>query len=177
MINTKCLIVEDDDLYRARLARALNQRGLSCLEAHNCSEALLHAKAANPSHAIVDLRIGNENGLTLIRELFKVIPEIRLIILTGYGSIATSVEALKLGAFYYLTKPVDANRIYDALMGELAVQAAEPPYTPTLEQVEWDHIQRVVNDCNGNISHAAKSLGMHRRSLQRKLEKKPLRIA
>lgn len=169
------LIVDDDDAFRERLARAFRERGYTVHTAPNAVVALEMLSSAPFTHATVDLRMPKSSGLTLIPALLAAAPELRIVVLTGYGSIATAVEAVRLGAADYLTKPVDIERIARALFG--TARAVIPaPTPPSLERMEWEHINRVMTECEGNISKAAKVLGLHRRSLQRKLTKTPGRL-
>ena len=170
------LIVDDDDAFRERLARALRERGYMVQTATSAAAALATLDNAPFTHATVDLRMPRSSGLSLIPALLAVAPALRIVVLTGYGSIATAVEAVRLGAADYLTKPVDIERIISALFGsERGVLPAPTP--PSLERMEWEHINRVMSECEGNVSKAAKVLGLHRRSLQRKLTKAPGRLA
>ncbi|HVS34325.1 MAG TPA: response regulator [Gemmataceae bacterium] len=165
------LVVDDDEVFRARLVKALQSRGLEADGAATAAAALELGSRLRPQAAIVDLRMPGTSGLDLVPELSSRFPGIRVVVLTGYGSIATAVEALRRGAVNYLTKPLDTDQILAAFDRE-----AEPPSvesTPSLARVEWEHIQRILHDCNGNISLAARKLGLHRRSLQRKLGKLP----
>ncbi|MBP1773904.1 MAG: two component transcriptional regulator, Fis family [Holophagaceae bacterium] len=163
------LLVDDDVIYRERLGKALAARGYDVRTAANASEALALAQADSPELAVLDLRMPGESGLELLRRLRALDPTTRVLMLTGYGSIATALEAVRLGAVHYLTKPVDVDDILAAfhLEGAFEEGAAELE-TPSLARVEWEHIQRVLSDCEGNLSEAARRLGMHRRSLQRK---------
>jgi two-component system response regulator RegA len=172
---TSLLIVDDDEVFRHRLARAMRERGLEVREAASYAAGVVEAQRAEPPElAVVDLKMPGESGLALVRALRALEPAMRILVLTGYGSIATAVEAIKLGASNYLAKPADAEEILRAL-GEATVGAAAPDggATPSLARAEWEHIQRVLTDCAGNISEAARRLGIHRRSLQRKLSKYP----
>lgn len=167
------LVVEDDDQLRERLSRAFRDRGFSTVTAESVAEALTHVEDA-PEYAVIDLRIGEESGLVVLRALLAHDPATRVVMLTGFGSIATAVEAIRLGATHYLTKPADADEILAALQRgegpEPEVPAGDPP---TLARTEWEHINRVLVSVAGNISEAARRLGLHRRSLQRKLAKYP----
>ena len=165
------LLVDDDQVFRDRLARALVDRGLDVTTASDCDGALDIARRDPPELAVVDLKMPGRSGLELVRELLALDAETVIIVLTGYGSIPTAVEAMKSGARHYLTKPADADQILAAL-GAAATSDVDLP-TPSLARVEWEHIQRVLNDCAGNVSEAARRLGLHRRSLQRKLWKNP----
>jgi two-component system, response regulator RegA len=168
------LIVEDDDALRERLVRAFTERGFAAQGAATAAEALAASEEA-PEYAVVDLRVGDESGLDVIRALIAKDSATRIVMLTGYGSIATAVEAMRLGAVHYLTKPADADEILAALgrsdaRDSVAASAGEPL---TLARAEWEHINHVLVSVSGNISEAARRLGLHRRSLQRKLAKYP----
>jgi two-component system response regulator RegA len=170
------LLVEDDVPFRARLAGALLKRGMTVIEAGNPAEAKTLAAKKSFDGAVIDMRMPGGSGLDVVRELRSQHPAARLIVLTGYGSIATALEAVRLGAADYVMKPADADQVLAALRGERLPNENPkdfPPETPTLNRVEWEHIQRVLADCNGNISQAARMLGLDRRSLQRKLAKYP----
>jgi two-component system response regulator RegA len=166
------LIVEDDTPLRDRLVRAMRDRGYETLGVPDYASALDAARQESPELALVDLRLPGESGLTVIRDLKQLDPSTVVVVLTGYGSIATAVESIKLGAASYLTKPADADQIVAAFDGTQPQDDAE---VPSLARVEWEHIQRVLTDCGGNVSKAARALGIHRRSLQRKLSKYPSR--
>jgi two-component system, response regulator RegA len=166
------LVVEDDDFLRERLVRALCDRGFLAQGAASLSEARRLSEDA-PEYAVVDLRVGDESGLDVLKALLAKDPATRVVMLTGYGSIATAVEAMRLGAVHYLTKPADADQIASALQrgtGDAAPAAGEPL---SLARAEWEHINHVLVSVSGNISEAARRLGLHRRSLQRKLAKYP----
>ena len=167
------LLVDDDPVFRQRLAEALASRGLEVRSASGVEEALALAREESPEWAVVDLRMPGGSGLDLVRSLREVDPTTQVVVLTGYGSIATAVEAIRLGARQYLTKPADADEILAALGGtETEPEMAGPGYTPSLEMVEWEHLQRVLSDSGGNLSEAARRLGIHRRSLQRKVARR-----
>jgi len=168
------LVVDDDERFRTRLARALGERGYRVSSAKDYAEALALARAARFERAVVDLRMPGPNGLELIRELRALDAELELVVLTGYGSIATAVEAVRLGARDYLTKPCHADRILSAFTDEVPPNAEPPFETPTLARLEREHIERVLQDCHGNVSKAARVLGLHRRTLQYKLAKFPV---
>ncbi len=188
------LVVDDDDTYRTALARAFERRGYAALPARSVAEALAHAEQRAVSFASIDLRMPGASGLELVRRLTALHPEAVVVVLTGYGSIASAVEAVKLGARDYLAKPADANdllRAFGVPAMALSQAAAEgrpalpacasvqspdddAREVPSLARVEWEHISRVVADCGGNISQAARQLRMQRRSLQRKLAKYPV---
>jgi two-component system response regulator RegA len=174
------LVVDDDDVFRNRLCRALEARGWKVDGAPDGTVAIKLAKTRPPDLAIVDLRLAGMGGLEVVRELRSQDETMRIIMLTGYGSIATALIATNLGADDFLSKPADADQIVDAYQRTVTGAAGfsrEIPTSsvPSLARVEWEHMQRVLTDCNGNISQAARLLGLHRRSLQRKLAKYPPR--
>jgi two-component system response regulator RegA len=166
------LVVDDDEVFRSRLMRALADRGFAVRGAASADEAIASARQESPECALVDLKIGSGSGLDVLKRLKELDATTRVVILTGYGSIATAVESVKLGAATYLTKPIDADQIVAAFDG--AGTDTAPLHTPSLARVEWEHINRVMTECGGNISEAARRLGLHRRSLQRKLAKNPV---
>jgi len=176
------LLVDDDRVLRERLARAFRDRGLHVLTAEGFDEAVALARAHRPALAVVDLRMPGPSGLDVLQALREIDGTIRVVVLTGYGSIATAIEATRLGAAYYLPKPADADDILAAFTrgedGAAAVARAEAQTSaaPSLARAEWEHIQRVLVECDGNVSEAARRLGVHRRSLQRKLQKYPPRL-
>jgi two-component system response regulator RegA len=172
------LIIDDDDVFRQALCRAFRLRDWEAYEAGDTAVALAAAREFGPDLAVVDLRLAGESGLDIVRALRALDATISIIMLTGYGSIATALEAVKCGADDYLSKPVDLDQIIAAYESGRDSESAgvRPPISaPSLGRVEWEHIQRVLNDCGGNVSQAAKVLGLHRRSLQRKLSKYPPR--
>ncbi len=166
------LLVDDDGVYRERLAKAMTARGYEVRTAADTEAAVALAEAESPELAVLDLRMPGESGLDLLRRLKAIDPTTKILMLTGYGSIATALEAVRLGAVHYLTKPVDVDEILAAFDREGAPAEPLDTETPSLARVEWEHIQRVLNDCEGNLSEAARRLGMHRRSLQRKADRK-----
>jgi two-component system response regulator RegA len=169
------LVVEDDDAFRAILVSALEARGYEARGVADARAAIEAAREDSPEMAVVDLRLGDDSGLDVVRELKAIDPSTSIVVLTGYGSIATALESIRLGAVHYLTKPTDPDRILAAFDRGLAARPRDLPIqTPSLARVEWEHLQRVLTDCNGNISEAARQLGMHRKSLQRKLAKFPV---
>lgn len=173
---TSLLLVDDDRVLRERLARAFRERGFDVHTAADYEEGMRHARQESPEMAVVDLRMPGRSGLELVRELHELDPHTRILVLTGYGSIATAIEALRLGAANYLQKPADADDILAAFeKGESPpLSVTETDYVaPSLARAEWEHINRVLADCGGNVSEAARRLGIHRRSLQRKLQKYP----
>ena len=175
------LIIDDDPTFARVLARALSSRGFEVITASNADEARALTRRHHPRYCVLDLKLGEENGLRLIPELHALVPDLRVLLLTGYASIATAVEAIKRGAHDYLAKPVDADAVVRALLDGDSndVDEHELPDTPeaplALRRLEWEHIQRVLIECDGNISETARRLGMHRRTLQRKLSKHPVR--
>jgi two-component system response regulator RegA len=171
------LIVDDDDTLRERLATAFRSRGLDARTAGNYDEASLSARNDPPELAVVDLRMPGRTGLELIRELKAIDPETKIVVLTAYGSIATTIDAMKLGAVYYLQKPADADDILAAFQrGETpALNETLSFSAPSLERVRWEHINLILGDCEGNVSEAARRLKLHRRTLQRILQKYPPR--
>jgi two-component system response regulator RegA len=173
----KIMVVDDDVTFRERLVSALNSRGMQASGAASPDSAAELARRAQPDRAVVDLRMPGGSGLELVSTLLGINPEMEVVVLTGYGSIATAVEATKRGAVDYLTKPADADQILAAFEknGQQleAKNGGDEATVPSLARVEWEHIQRILTDCGGNISRAARVLGIHRRSLQRKLNKYP----
>lgn len=175
------LVVDDDDIFRNRLCKAFTARGWEAIGAADGASALELAAQSSPDLAVVDLRLPGMNGLDIVEGLRRLDETTCIIMLTGYGSIATALTATKRGADHYLGKPADADQIlsvYKKISAgsgdsgvEVGVQAV-----PSLARVEWEHIQRVLTDCDGNVSQAAKLLGLHRRSLQRKLAKYPPQV-
>lgn len=170
------LLVDDDELFRDTLARALERKGFTVYKSGNSEQAIELAAKHQPALGIIDLCIGDESGLQLVAKLIEQFPEMRLVVLTGYASISTAIEAIKLGAKHYLTKPADTAEIIEALHAE-AGNADLPtrPQPMSVKKLEWEHIQKVLAEHDGNISAAARALGMHRRTLQRKLQKRPVR--
>ncbi len=168
------LLVDDDAVYRERLAKAISARGYEVRTAADVPEAVAIAEEDSPEFAVLDLRMPGESGLDLLRQLLAIDPTTKVLMLTGYGSIATAMEAVRLGARNYLTKPADVDDILAAFDPEMGREdTGANVNTPSLARVEWEHLQRVLNDCDGNLSEAARRLGMHRRSLQRKVARKP----
>jgi two-component system response regulator RegA len=176
------LLVDDDERLRSRMARAFEARGYEAQQADGYDAALAIATEESTEFAVVDLRMPGKSGLEVVRELHRIDPATKIVVLTGYGSIATALEAVRLGATHYLTKPADVDEVIagfhkDEAAPAEAVSVGEDAHaeTPSLARVEWEHIQRVLTDCDGNITKAAERLGIHRRSLQRKLAKYPTR--
>ncbi len=166
------LIVEDDHSFQQRLAKALEQRGFVVTTAESVADGLLQVEKTAPAYAIVDMRLDDGNGLDVISALKRRRPDARGIILTGYGNIATAVNAVKLGAVDYLAKPVDADDVAAALLAQDNARI-EPPENPmSADRVRWEHIQRIYELCGRNVSETARRLNMHRRTLQRILAKR-----
>lgn len=170
------LVVDDDEVFRTRLCRALQQRNWEAFSVANGEQAITFARERSPDLVLVDLRMPGMSGLDLVQELRAIDSSMAIIMLTGYGSIPTAISAMKKGADHYLSKPADADQIlaaYEHLHASPHEAPDVPATVPSLARVEWEHMQRVVADCGGNISQAARMLGIHRRSLQRKLSKYP----
>jgi two-component system, response regulator RegA len=168
------LVVEDDDAFRTILVAAFRDRGYEAEGVADAASAIRAAERDSPEMAVVDLRLPDQSGLEVVRALKEIDNATAIVVLTGYGSIATALESVRLGATHYLTKPTDADRILAAFQHGLALRPRDlPTDPPSLARVEWEHLNRVLTDCDGNISEAARQLGMHRRSLQRKLAKYP----
>jgi two-component system response regulator RegA len=170
------LLVDDDERLRSRMARAFEERGYEAQQAYGYDDAIAIAQEESTELAVVDLRMPGKSGLELVRDLHRIDPATKIVVLTGYGSIATALEAVRLGATHYLTKPADVDEViaaFDREQGWDLASSLETPATPSLARVEWEHIQRVLTDCDGNITKASERLGIHRRSLQRKLAKYP----
>ncbi len=165
----KIALIDDDEIFRETLARALRRRDHEII-ACDGREALAACVAFAPSAILLDLKMPGDHGLSLIPRLKSLLPGVKIVMLTGYGSIATAMEAVKSGASDYLTKPADTDKIEAALEGRAPAAGID---VPTLDRVEWEHLQRILSDCNHNISQAARLLGIDRRSLQRKLAKYP----
>ncbi len=166
------LIVDDDRPFSTRLARAMETRGYQVRVAESVADGIAAIESEAPAFAVIDMRLGDGNGLDVIERLKNRRPDARGVILTGYGNIATAVTAVKLGAFDYLAKPADADEIHAALMAEPG-ERADPPENPmSADRVRWEHIQRVYELCDRNVSETARRLNMHRRTLQRILAKR-----
>jgi len=170
------LVVDDDEVFRNRLCRAFAERNWEAEGASHGAEAIELARDRSPDLVLVDLRMPGMGGLEVVQELRSLDSSMTIIVLTGYGSIPTAISAMKRGADHYLSKPADADQIlavYETLRSAASHAPEAPETVPTLARVEWEHMQRVISDCDGNISQAARLLGIHRRSLQRKLVKYP----
>ncbi len=171
----RLLLVDDSEAFRERLARAFRDRGFEVTTAGNYGEAMAVATQQPPDLAVVDLRVPGESGLTLVKSLKEIHASTLVLVLSGFGSIATAIDAMRLGAVNFLPKPADADDILAAFArGDAPVveSVGIQPETPSLARAEWEHIHRVLADCGGNVSEAARRLGIHRRSLQRKLQKR-----
>ncbi|KPQ24107.1 MAG: two-component system, response regulator RegA [Halomonas sp. HL-48] len=174
--NQRLLIIDDDEMFCHVLSRSLTRRGFEVMVAHDEDQAIALAAQHLPAMATLDLKLENSSGLKLLPELLAVVPHCHVVVLTGYSSIATAVEAIKLGAVNYLCKPVDADDVlaaFDREEGDPNIEVADNP--PSINRITWEHIQKVLQEHDGNISATARALGMHRRTLQRKLQKRPVR--
>ena len=172
----RLLLVDDDEVFLRVLDAAMQRRGFATCCASDTVTAISLAKQHVPQRAVLDLNLEGESGLQLIEPLLAIQSDMQIVVLTGYASIATAVEAIKLGALQYLTKPADAEQINQAfaqLSGNAQTPLAENPMS--VRRMEWEHVQRVLAECDGNISAAARKLNMHRRTLQRKLRKYPVK--
>ncbi len=172
----RLLLVDDDATFCMVLKMALEKRGFDVFVAHDLASGMDMAEKIEPEYAVIDLRIGYESGLSMAKTLAELDANTRIVMLTGYASIATAVEAIKLGATHYLTKPADADEIVAALhkdSGDDSVEIKEKPLS--VKRLEWEHLQKVLVEHDNTISAAAWALGMHRRTLQRKLEKRPVK--
>ena len=170
------LLVDDDDVFRETLARALERHSIVVHGATDIAQALSQSSKHTPELGIIDLCIGHESGLQLIKQLIQKNPDIRLVVLTGFASITTAIEAIKLGAKHYLTKPASIDEIFEALQSDAGNADISTKAQPmSVRKLEWEHIQKVLAEHQGNISAAARSMGMHRRTLQRKLQKRPVK--
>jgi two-component system response regulator RegA len=176
MDKPRLLLVDDDETYCRVLKSALEKRDYEVLVANDVQSGIALAEQNLPEYAVIDLRIGHESGLELVKKLISLDANTACVMLTGFASIATAVEAIKLGAVHYLTKPANADEILAALHkneGDATVSISENPLS--VKRLEWEHLQKILMQHDGNISAAARALNMHRRTLQRKLEKRPVR--
>ena len=172
----RLLLVDDDEMFCNVLKTALEKRNYEVLVANNVKSGMVLAEENLPEFAVIDLRIGFDSGLELVKKLISLDDNTQIVILTGFASIATAVEAIKLGATHYLTKPANADEIVAALNkneGDPSVSISENPFS--IKRLEWEHLQKVLMQHDGNISAAARAMNMHRRTLQRKLDKKPVK--
>ena len=166
------LIVDDDDSFRSRLSRAMEKKGFEVKDAKTVVDAIKLVRLLSPNFALVDLRLEDGNGLDVVQEINKIRKDSRIVMLTGYGNLPTAVAAVKAGALDYMAKPVDADDVESALLATPNLKA-EPPENPmSADRVKWEHIHRVFELCNRNVSETARRLKMHRRTLQRILSKK-----
>lgn len=170
--DTSLLIVDDDRLFLQRLARAMESRGFAVATSETVSGGLAEVRKSPPAYAVVDMRLEDGNGLDVIEAIRTKRPDARAIVLTGYGNIATAVNAVKLGAVDYLAKPADADDVYAALTASPGEKVAPPENPMSADRVRWEHIQRVFEMCDRNVSETARRLNMHRRTLQRILAKR-----
>ena len=166
------LIVDDDNTFRERLARAMEKKGFVVSQAESVKSGITSLNSKNPAFAVVDLRLGDGNGLEVVKELQKKNSKSKIIMLTGYGNIPTAVAAIKQGAIDYLAKPADADDIEKALLADPKSKAQPPENPMSADRVKWEHIHRVFELCNRNVSETARRLKMHRRTLQRILYKR-----
>ena len=166
------LIVDDDNPFRERLARAMEKKGFAVSQAQGVKAGIESVKSIKPAFAVVDLRLGDGNGLEVVKEIQTSNPESRIIMLTGYGNIPTAVAAIKEGAIDYLAKPADAEDVEKALLADPKTKAQPPENPMSADRVKWEHIHRVFELCNRNVSETARRLKMHRRTLQRILSKR-----
>lgn len=174
----KYLIIDDDDTFSSVLSRVIERQGHHTISANNGAQAMTACENhSDLDRVILDLKLENESGLSILTAIKQTLPQVEILILTGYSSISTAVEAIKLGAINYLCKPASANEIISAFSSpQNSTDDVALPAEPTsVNRLEWEHIQRVLQDNEGNISATARSLGMHRRTLQRKLQKKPIK--
>ncbi|MBP6381865.1 MAG: response regulator transcription factor [Pseudomonadales bacterium] len=170
------LLVDDDGIFATVLAQAFERRGYHVRVVHDADSGIALARAEPPEYAVVDLRMPGASGLELVRVLKELDENTRIVMLTGYASIATAVEAIKLGAVHYLAKPADADEIQAAFHRDAGDTGVDVPDRPlSVNRLEWEHIQKVLQECDGNVSQTARRLNMHRRTLQRKLQKRPVR--
>ena len=170
--NKSLLIVDDDNPFRERLSRAMEKKGFSVSQAESVKKGVEAVKNSCPGFAVIDLRLGDGNGLEVVKEIKKISPESRVIMLTGYGNIPTAVAAVKDGAIDYLAKPADADDVEKALLADPNKKASPPENPMSADRVKWEHIHRVFELCNRNVSETARRLKMHRRTLQRILSKR-----
>lgn len=174
ILNMNLLIVEDDVAFSAALCSAFEDKGFTISTANSIQNTIELTQDFIPEFALVDLRLGHESGLEIIPILKKLNAQIKIVVLTGYASIATAVEAIKLGAIQYLTKPASSDEIYQAFFKTAGDAQQKLEGNPmSVKRLEWEHIQKVLNENDGNLSATARALGMHRRTLQRKLSKRP----
>ncbi|WP_298442330.1 response regulator [uncultured Ferrimonas sp.] len=169
----KLLIIEDDVVFAGTLARRLSQHGYDCIQVHQVCDALVQARQTQPSHILLDLNLAGYSGLELIQPLRCALPKVRLVLLTGFASISSAVEAMRRGADDYLAKPADTKSLLKALNGDAPQVEDLTEIVMSPERLEWEHLHQTLSANNGNVSATARQLGMHRRTLQRKLQKRP----
>jgi len=172
LANKSLLIVDDDGPLRDRLSRAMEKKGFKVTQAESVKEGISQAKNTVPAFAVVDLRLNDGNGLEVVKEIQKINKDSRIIMLTGYGNIPTAVAAVKAGAIDYIPKPADADDVENALLASPKLKATPPENPMSADRVKWEHIHRVFELCNRNVSETARRLKMHRRTLQRILSKR-----
>lgn len=170
----KLLIIEDDVAYANALARTMTRQQFECHTVNRADAALAQARLLQPSHILLDLKLANESGLSLIAPIRAALPQVKLVLLTGFASIASAVEAMRRGADDYLAKPADTRALMNALTGHSNIDQALMLDTMSAERLEWEHLNQVLTANSGNVSATARQLGMHRRTLQRKLQRKPV---
>ena len=170
--NKSLLIVDDDNPFRDRLSRAMEKKGFLVIQAEGVKKGIETVKIKKPGFAVVDLRLNDGNGLDVVKKIQEVNPSSRIIMLTGYGNIPTAVAAIKEGAIDYLAKPADAEDVEKALLANPSKKAAPPENPMSADRIKWEHIHRVFELCNRNVSETARRLKMHRRTLQRILSKR-----
>jgi two-component system response regulator RegA len=171
-VDKSLLIVDDDNPLRDRLARALEKKGFKVVQADSAKQGIAQARSLPPAFAVIDLRLGDGNGLEVVKEIHRLKKDSRVVMLTGYGNIPTAVAAVKAGAIDYIPKPTDADDVENALLASPENQAAPPENPMSADRVKWEHIHRVFELCNRNVSETARRLNMHRRTLQRILSKR-----
>jgi two-component system response regulator RegA len=175
-IAPKLLVIDDDETFAQLMARRMRRAGYVTHVAHNAEQAIAVLREHGACRAVLDLKLGPDSGLALLPRLKRIDPDLEVVVLTGYSSIATAVEAIKLGAINYLCKPASSDAILEAFTancGDPGIDLASKP--PSIHRLEWEHIQKVLVDNDGNVSESARMLGMHRRTLQRKLRKFPVK--
>jgi len=176
MSSETILVIDDDITFANTLSRALTRRNYQVVQAHTGKDAIIMAQTVCPQKVILDLKLAETSGLQILKQLMDIQPELNVIILTGYSSVTTAVEAIKLGAINYLCKPATVDEIlaiFDNTEGNPTTEVAET--VPSVDRLEWEHIQKVLKNNAGNISATARQLDMHRRTLQRKLQKRPVK--
>ena len=172
----RIMLVDDDTVFSSVMSRGFQRRGFTTLACDSAEEAMTACADFGPSHILLDLNMPGTSGLVILPDLLQQAPQAKLVVLTGYSSIATAVAATRAGAVNYLCKPATINEVLQAFEGDSgAVAAPIPPNPISVERLEWEHIQRVLQDNDNNISATARALGMHRRTLQRKLQKRPVK--